>query len=90
MVMCASIKEEGNEQCEILRPEEGTKVGDRIYLDGIQLKDEVLDPLSANQLTKLFPHFKTDAEGYATFAGKRLRTDAGLIKASTLKNAIVS
>lgn len=90
MVICAAIKTEESETIEILRPEEGTAVGERVYLEGLELEDKVMDFPSNKLLERIFPHWKTDAEGYACFAGKRMRTKTGFLKASSLKNGTVS
>lgn len=90
MVMCASIKQEGNEQIEILRPAQGTVVGERVFLEGLELEDRVMEFASNKLLERLFPHLKTDAEGYACFNGKRMMTKAGPLSASSLKNGTVS
>jgi hypothetical protein len=51
--------------------------------------EKVIDP-KKKILEIVFPEFKTDAEGYATFLGRRLKTSAGYIKAKTLTNCPIS
>lgn len=92
MVMCASLKTEDgkSEVIELVRPHDGAQVGDRVYLDGLELEDKALDFPPNSLLGKLFPHLKTDSEGYVCFNGKRMRTKSGLMKASGIKNGTVA
>ena len=41
-------------------------------------------------LERLFPHLKTDADGYAIFNNKRMRTKSGFLKGTGIKNGVVS
>lgn len=92
MMVCASIKEEGNEQVNLLRPADGSKAGDRVFLDGMANKfpeEEVVKDCNSKTLERVMALLKTDAEGFATYNGIRLATSSGLLKSSGIPNAHV-
>jgi len=91
MVMCASLKTDGAaETIELCRPDDGTQVGERVYLDGLELEDTKLAFTPNALLGKLTPHLKTDAEGFCVFNGKKMRTKSGFLKVTGIKNGTVS
>lgn len=92
MMVCASIKEEGNEQVNLLRPADGSKSGDRVFLEGMADRfpeAETVKDCNSKTLERVMALLKTDAEGFATYNGIRLATSSGLLKASGIPNANV-
>jgi len=95
MVMCASSAD--HSQCEILRPAEGSKIGERVQLvgnpiEGQELSNEptaLLNPKKKIQ-EKFSEFIKTDGECKATYNGIRLTTSAGPLSVPTLKDCFIS
>jgi len=92
MVICA-----GNHDhtiIELCRPNPGTEAGERVYLEGDEIKIENLLPkLGKKELDiafKVIGNMKTDNEGYCVYKGKKMITSKGYIKSLTLKNADLS
>jgi len=75
---------------EVLRPNPESKPGDRVYLEGAELKKELPGPTSANKFKKIVDSLKTDDNTIACFNNVKLRTEKGFIKVSSLKNANIS
>ena len=93
MVVCASIKNDEQENVELCRPADGSEIGDRVYLEGEEARfkeDEYLSPVSSKVLTRVFKLLKTDAEGNICYNDIKLVTKAGPLKTSNLKNAVVA
>lgn len=93
MVMMAS--NEAHDKIEILRPPKGSKLGERIQIEGnvipnfSQEMQAVLNPKKkvSNFLLELV---KTNDKSEATFNGMRWVTSAGPLKCATLKNGPIS
>lgn len=93
MVMCA-----GNEEhtvIEIMRPPEGSKVGDRVVLEGNpagELSQEFCSVLNPKRkiAEKVLPLLSTNGDKEGTFNGVKLITSAGVIKSNTLANCRIS
>ena len=80
MVLCSNLNQS---LFELLRPHDSAEPGDRVYLDGgEELPDEPEKQIQSKVRERVLKHFKTDAQGYPTYLGKRLRTKAGLLKPS--------
>jgi len=91
MVMCASNYE--HSIVELLIPPEGSVPGDRVFVDGEEGSVEPMINLKNDNNTfksKIQPHLSTNDELQATYKGKPLHTDKGIIIARTLKNAHLS
>eukprot|EP01015_Nassula_variabilis_P008175 TRINITY_DN1641_c0_g3_i1.p1 TRINITY_DN1641_c0_g3~~TRINITY_DN1641_c0_g3_i1.p1 ORF type:complete len:204 (-),score=58.30 TRINITY_DN1641_c0_g3_i1:68-679(-) len=91
MVVCAS--NDDHTQVELLRPAEGSQVGERITLEGYdkitQERAAVLNP-KHKILEKCFPLMKTDDDLNACFDTYKWATSTGQVKSSTLKNSSIS
>ena len=93
MVMCAGNAD--HTQVELMRPPEGSKVGERVVLEGdpagllTQEFQEILNP-KKKQAEKFLPLLKTNNLGEGTFNGVRLVTSKGVIKSDTLKDCGIS
>jgi hypothetical protein len=93
MVMCAG----NGTNIEFVRPADGSKVGDRVQIDGNRWKGE---PLSADYEPVLNPKkkievgvlalLKTNADCMVTFNDIKMVTEAGPLKTHTLANCSVS
>lgn len=79
-VLCAST--EDHSQVEILRPHPDSKVGERVFLEGLEFPAEfekVLNP--KHKVTEnVLPFCKTDGDLTACFQGVKMMTSAGVIK----------
>jgi methionine--tRNA ligase beta chain len=89
MVLCAS--KEGS--VVLLRPPEGSKVGEKVALESEELQGEsrLLPTLNPKHkvLEQALPLLRVDSNGFATYAGQKLRTSGGLIT-SLLSEAPIS
>lgn len=93
MVLCAGNAD--HTQVELMRPPEGSKVGERIILEGNpageipQSFQEILNP-KKKQAEKLLPLLKTNGQGEGMFNGIKLVTSKGVIKCATLNDCGIS
>lgn len=93
MVMCASNEE--HTHIEIMRPPEGSKVGERVVLEGNpagELSQEyqaVLNP-KKKVAEAVLPMLKTNQDCEGMWNGVKLVTSKGAIKCKTLKDVHVS
>eukprot|EP00934_Nitzschia_sp_Nitz4_P008399 Nitzschia sp. Nitz4//scaffold203_size38902//33863//36338//NITZ4_007667-RA/size38902-augustus-gene-0.45-mRNA-1//1//CDS//3329541445//8389//frame0 len=84
----------GDGKVELVTPPEGSKIGERVFLEGME--NESYEPFSAAQMKKkktwdtVATDLKTVADGVATWQGKTLRTSAGVCKAASLVDAPIS
>jgi hypothetical protein len=91
MVMCASAADKST--VELLRPPEGSFVGQRIQLTGNPIlgkalpdeKEAVLNP-KKKYAERLLELLKTNDSAQATYNGITLETTAGVVTAKSLKN----
>lgn len=93
MVMCASDKSvEGEEKIELVRPADGTQIGERVFLDGHEelCPDVAVDASNSKVMERVLEKFKTDAEGHIVYNGIKVRSKTGYLKASAIKNGNVS
>ena len=91
MIMCASIKNgEAKEVIEIIRPNEASKPGDKVYLEGTTLNKEVVPTITGGKFGKAIELFATDAECKCMYNGTHMLTESGNITVKTLKNAHIS
>lgn len=95
MIMCASTDDK--EKIELIRPPEGSKIGERIQYAGnpiagqplLQEKEPVLNP-KKKYMERFLPQLKTSDTCEATYNGVTMTTSAGPVKAASLKNANIS
>ena len=95
MVMCASTADKST--IELIRPPEGSKVGERVQLEGNPILGALLSQETQallNPKKKYMERFleKTHANeaGEATYDGLRLVTSAGVIVTKSLKSVHIS
>ena len=79
-----SLNKEGN-LTELLRPSLDSKPGDRVYLDGSELRSNLPTLINANKMNKIYDLLKTDDNANACFNGTKLRTETGLVNVNFLK-----
>lgn len=95
MVLCASTDDKGT--VELIRPPEGSKVGERIQLSGNPINGQPLSqdarPLlnpKKKYFERLLEKLHTNDSCQATYDGVTLETSAGILTAKTLKNQHIS
>jgi tRNA-binding EMAP/Myf-like protein len=95
MIVCASTNDKG--KVELLRPADGSKVGERVQLTGNPILGQplpqeieaVINP-KKKYAERLLPVMKTNDNCEVTYNGVTLETSSGIIRADTLKNANIS
>ena len=96
MVLCAG--NEDHTQIELMRAPEGSKIGERVQLEGnpilgepvSQVFEPILNPKKKIE-RDLLPLLKTNADSEGTyFNGTKLVTSAGVIKCKSLSNCSIS
>ncbi|XP_057471360.1 uncharacterized protein LOC130760164 [Actinidia eriantha] len=94
MLMAAS--DASHQDVELLVPPEGSSPGERIWFGSADEKDNLSDAATPNQIQKkkiwelVQPHLKTDTSCVATLGIHFMRTSAGVVVCSSLKNANIS
>ena len=95
MVMCASNAD--HSMVELIRPPEGSKVGDRIQLVGNPIlgepvKEKLEDELNPKKkfAERFLEKLLTNDECEATYNGVTLTTSAGILKSKTLTNVHIA
>ncbi|GMN36101.1 hypothetical protein TIFTF001_005743 [Ficus carica] len=95
MLMAASDGSHSN--VELLVPPEGSIPGDRIWFGSPHQHQHLPPPASPNQIQKkkmwelVQPHLKTDDSCVAMLLGEHaMRTSAGVVFSTCLKNAVIS
>ncbi|GLJ45768.1 hypothetical protein SUGI_0963160 [Cryptomeria japonica] len=94
MLMAAS--DVAHENVELLMPPEGSVPGERIWFGSDAEANSQPDAASPNQVQKkkiwetVQPHLKTTDNCVAVFKDRPMRTSAGLVTCSSLKNANIS
>ena len=87
MVLCASSAT----KVEFVEPAEGSKIGERIFLEGDD-PSALAEPASASQVTrkkvfqKVAVDLRVDSSGTAVWQGKKLQSSGGSCQAPTLTN----
>jgi len=88
MVLAAKhTTEDGSSKAELITPPDGSKIGERVYLEGMEEQGE---PYSSAQTKKkktwniVAADLKTGEDCIATWKGQSIRTSAGPCKAATL------
>ncbi|KAJ6832096.1 putative aminoacyl tRNA synthase complex-interacting multifunctional protein 1 [Iris pallida] len=94
MLMAAS--DASHEVVELLLPPEGSAPGERIWFGEEEEKDKQADAASPNQVQKkkiwefVQPHLKTTDACVAVLGAHPMRTSAGVVTCTSLKNANIS
>ncbi|WCJ32502.1 Nucleic acid-binding OB-fold-like protein [Euphorbia peplus] len=94
MLMAAS--DASHENVELLLPPQDSIPGERIWFGSEEDKDNQSDPASPNQIQKkkiwesVQPHLKTDDSCVAMLGEHVMRTSAGVVVSSSLKNANIA
>ena len=95
MVMCASNGD--HSVVELIRPPEGSKIGDRVQLSGNPIlgvllsekPEEVLNP-KKKYVERFLPLLKTNDKCEATYNGVTLQTSAGVLVSKSLTNSHIA
>ena len=95
MVMCGQTKEKGT--VELMRPPKGSKIGERVQLEGDPIFDEPLEQDLQPILNpkrkiegKLIDLLKTNEACEGTYNGIKLVTGSGVIKCKSVKNGVIA
>ena len=95
MVLCASTEDKST--IELIRPPEGSKVGERIQLTGNPILGQPVsqDPRphlnpKKKYMERFLPQLHTNDQGQATYDGVTLETSTGILTSKTLKNVHIS
>ena len=95
MVMCASNAD--HTKVELIRPPEGSKVGDRIQLTGNPILDKPLSEASQEVLNpkkkyaeRFMEKLQTNDKCEASYNGITLESSAGVLKSQTLANSRIA
>lgn len=88
MVLCSYTEDDS--KFELPRPNENSKPGDSIFIDGSSAKQTFLAPLNDKKFKKAISLFKTDSNCIANFDGKKLQTENGNICVKSLANCTIS
>ena len=90
MIMCASQKENDKEVFELIRPNENSNPGDKVYLEGTELDKSVVQQITGGYYKKAIINFKTDDNCICMYNGIKLRTESGFVTVESLKNSDIS
>ena len=90
IIMTASIKNKEKEIVELIRPNENSHPGDKVFLEGSELDKSKVKYISGGNFKKAIKLFKTDENCFCTFNEIKIVTESGNIKSETLKNANIS
>ena len=90
MVLAAS--NEDHTQVEVVRPPEGSKIGERLFVEGCSGDaDKQIDASKSRGVWKtLKQDLKANSDGIANFKGDALQTSAGPCKVATLRDVFLS
>ena len=78
------------EKIELIRPNSDAKVGEKVFLEGMELDKKKEEVISGGKFGKVIEYFMADGEGKCRFDGKKMMTESGEIRVETLKNAKIS
>ena len=74
---------------ELIRPDENTKPGEKVYLDGTELDPKKEGTISPQRFGQILDRLKINEECFCIYDGTKIRIESGFAKAS-LKNAQIS
>ena len=89
MILTAGLKDGDKKIYELIRPDENSKPGEKVYLDGTKLDPKKENTITPKRFGQLLEHLKTDDNCFCIFDGVKLRTESGFVTAP-LKNAPIS
>jgi tRNA-binding EMAP/Myf-like protein len=90
MIMCASNKINDKEVIELLRPNENSNPGDKVYLEGTELDNSKVEQITGGYYKKAIELFKTDDNCNCMYNGIKIITQSGNIIVESLKNSQIS
>ena len=90
MIMCASNKINDKEVIELLRPNDNSNPGDKVYLEGSELDNSKVEQISGGYYKKAIELFKTDDNCNCMYNGVKIITQSGNIIVESLKNSDIS
>jgi methionine--tRNA ligase beta chain len=90
MIMCASNKINDKEVIELLRPNENSNPGDKVYLEGTELDNSKVEQITGGYYKKAIELFKTDDNCNCMFNGIKIISQSGNIIVELLKNTQIS
>ena len=90
MIMCASNKINDKEVIELLRPNENSNPGDKVYLEGSELDKRKVEQITGGYYKKAIELFKTDDNCNCMYNGIKIITQSGNIIVELLKNTQIS
>jgi hypothetical protein len=88
--MTASVKNKEKEIVELIRPNENSHPGDKVFLEGSELDISKVKYIFGGNFKKAIKLFKTDENCFCAFNEIKIVTESGNIKSETLKNANIS
>ncbi|XAR71517.1 hypothetical protein NMG60_11028831 [Bertholletia excelsa] len=94
--MLIAASDASHEKVELLVPPEGSLPGERIWFGSADEMEDLPDAATANQVQKkkiwelVQPHLKTDSSLVAKLGMHCMRTTAGVVACTSLKNANIS
>ena len=86
MVLCAQSPD--GSTVELIRPPEGAKIGERVFIEGMKVEDSPPKDgkwMNKNLRKKFVVYFSVDKDGKVCYQGKPWMTSAGPVTAATLK-----
>ena len=90
MIMCASNKINDKEVIELLRPNDNSNPGDKVYLEGSELDKSKVEQITGGYYKKAIDLFKTDDNCNCMYNGVKIITESGNIVVESLKNSQIS
>ena len=90
IIMTASVKNKEKEIVELIRPNENSHPGDKVFLEGSELDKSKVKYISGGNFKKAIKLFKSDENCFCAFNEIKIVTESGNIKSETLKNANIS
>ena len=90
MIMCASNKINDKEVIELLRPNENSNPGDKVYLEGTELDNSKVEQITGGYYKKAIELFKTDDNCNCMYNGIKIITQSGNIIVESLKYSLIS
>lgn len=89
MVLASQLPDKS--KIELLHPPEGSLPGDLVFIDGFERKpvEKLSKDPKKNEFFSIADKFKVDSEGTASWDGHVLKTDKGILKATTIRDGII-
>ena len=90
MIMCASNKINDKEIFELIRPNQNSNPGDKVFLEGTILDKSIVNQISGGYYKKAIDLFRTDDNCICMYNGIKLQTESGFVTVESLKNSIIT